>query len=510
MKWLMSFAVIYFCTNQVIGQKQATNWYFGNYVGLNFSSGRLATPSVNSGMSTMEGTATISDSETGQLLFYSDAVKVWNRENKPMPNSGDDDPREGINRHYSALSQGALIVPAPSDPHIFYLFSLIESDPAVTEQKPPGVLTYSRIDMRLDNGKGDVILSDKSTLVTGGLVGRLTAIPHSNGKDYWLLTHQWATNAFLVYPITTAGIGAPDTIRIGSVLEDRFGFLKASPDGRKLACSSRGTTLRPFDLYNFDPSTGQITNHVNLGLLKTAYGVSFSPDNTKLYVSNMTTAGTSGPTIYHELIRQYNLQAESVEAIIASGKSIIYQNPFTNINQQQGKFSDFYAPSLQLGPDGRLYCSSNGNALLCPECGYRFFVIDKPNELGFACEVSVKDVQFPTGWVGNASDFPNFMQQYFNGLESQAYSPDANDGCTESEIILAPNPAFDYVDLFVQSWCVTKYNLRIINVSGQVLTSYMVSEPRLHRVKTSHLSAGIYLAEIRLKNRTIVKKFFKY
>jgi len=141
-------------------------------------------------MHTMEASATISDAKTGQLLFYSDAVDVWNRENQPMPNSGDGDPTPGENRRYIALSQGALIVPAPGDSSIYNLFSLIESDSSLTGRRSPGVLTYSRINMQLDQGKGDVVVNDKNTFLADGLVGRLTAVPHNNGRNYWLITHQ--------------------------------------------------------------------------------------------------------------------------------------------------------------------------------------------------------------------------------------------------------------------------------------------------------------------------------
>lgn len=510
MKWTVSLVIANLFSVGISAQKQADNWNFAHQVSLNFSSQCRPTSLSGSVMHTQEGNATISDAESGELLFYSDAVKVWNRENQPMPNSGDDDPRPGVNRQFTPLSQGALIVPDPGSPSIYYLFSLIEQDPRLLKRKPPGALSYSRIDMRLEEGKGDVILTDKNSYLAEGLVGRLTAVQHANGKDYWLITHQAANNAFLIYPITAEGIGRADTMRIGPVIEKRDGFLKASPDGKKLACSSRGTSAESFDLYDFDASNGQITNHLNLGSIRVGYGVSFSPDNTKLYVSTMEIAGRKGAKIYAEYIRQYNLQAGSAEAIVASGKSIIYQNPFTNINLDQEPVLEFYAPSLQLGPDGRLYCASNANAYLCPDCGYRFFVIEKPNEAGFACEVNVKVFSLPKGVVGNASDLPNFMQHYFNGLNSKDCPYEENDECDGDKIILAPNPANDYFDLKILGGCFTKFDLRIMTMSGQVLSTYeFASDPQPKRINISPLPVGLYMAEIRFKNRVVVKKFFK-
>lgn len=509
MKKIISILILSVCSHTLTAQKEASHWYFGDYYGFDFSSGCRPALVPVSGMSTMEGCATISD-ENGNLLFYADAFKVWNREHTPMPNSGDDDPREGVNRQFSALSQGSLIVPSPADPlHLYYVFSLIESEQPVKGHNLTGLLTYSRIDMRLDNGKGDVIPADKNTFLADGLAGRLTAIPHTNGTDYWLLTHEYASNAFLVYPVTRSGIGAADTIRTGPEIDTHYGFLKASPNGRKLACSSRGTEARSFDLYDFDPSTGQISNYINLGMVRVGYGVSFSPDNTKLYLSNMSWADTSLSVYYPEMIRQYDLEAGNMEAVVASGKSIVYQNPFTNIDPLDKRSNDFYAPSLQLGPDGRIYCATNANSFLCEDCGYRFFVIEKPNEKGFACDVNVRVLKKATGSVGNASDLPNFMQHYFNEIEPWSCS-EQNEGCSDPEIVLAPNPAREYLELSMSALCSTGYDLKLINLTGQVLASYTVNEPDSHRINVSNLAAGVYLIEMRFKNRVAVKRFVKY
>ena len=58
------------------------NWYFGRKAALNFSTG---TPQVitNSSLQTMEACASISD-ENGQLLFYTNGVEVYYRNNTLM------------------------------------------------------------------------------------------------------------------------------------------------------------------------------------------------------------------------------------------------------------------------------------------------------------------------------------------------------------------------------------------------------------------------------------------
>ena len=84
----LSFYLILSCflfiTTNAIAQLEASKWVFGNNVGLDFSSG---SPIVFSGskLMTTEGCASISNSK-GEMLFYTDGITVWNRNNQQMPN----------------------------------------------------------------------------------------------------------------------------------------------------------------------------------------------------------------------------------------------------------------------------------------------------------------------------------------------------------------------------------------------------------------------------------------
>ena len=77
------------------------NWYFGNRAGVNFSSG-APVALTNGQIVTTEGCATISDA-TGNLLFYTDGVSVWNRNHAVMANGA------GLFGHASS-TQSAIIV----------------------------------------------------------------------------------------------------------------------------------------------------------------------------------------------------------------------------------------------------------------------------------------------------------------------------------------------------------------------------------------------------------------
>ena len=64
-------------------QRQAENWYFGEYAGLNFATGNPVTL-LDGAMITREGCITVSDT-SGRLMFYSDGKSVFNRKHIRMP-----------------------------------------------------------------------------------------------------------------------------------------------------------------------------------------------------------------------------------------------------------------------------------------------------------------------------------------------------------------------------------------------------------------------------------------
>ena len=68
-------------TPVVFGQLQNNNWIFGYGARVNFS-GPIPVGSSNAAINSNESTASVSDPNTGQLLFYTDGRKVWNANNK--------------------------------------------------------------------------------------------------------------------------------------------------------------------------------------------------------------------------------------------------------------------------------------------------------------------------------------------------------------------------------------------------------------------------------------------
>ncbi len=113
------------------GYSQQENiWAFGQTVGLDFNSGGPV--AISTGITGFgEASASVCD-DAGQLLFYANGVKIWDRNGNLMPNGDgllDGDP--GLAPlpptavdFTSSTTQGALIVPVPGTRHKYYLFSM--------------------------------------------------------------------------------------------------------------------------------------------------------------------------------------------------------------------------------------------------------------------------------------------------------------------------------------------------------------------------------------------------
>lgn len=322
-----------------LAQRENVNWYFGAQAGLTFPVSGPATALTNGAMTTSEACAAVSDN-TGQLLFYTEGINIWTRSHTYMANG------TNLGGHVSA-TQGVAIVQNPGNPQQYYVFSLDAFETVV-----PTGFKYCLVDMTRQGGAGEV-LSARNQLLPGRQAERVTTTPHANGRDTWVLVHEWPGNTFYAFLVTPLGVQPPVLTSIGALYGPQpglpganiQGYMRFSPNGHQLAVAPSEAW---FELLDFDPATGQLTNYrvlpvppsFNSALQSYAsYGVEFSPDGHLLYGT-----GTFGGGIC-----QFDLQAGSTAAIAASVRQV--GGPTTPLS------------ALQNGPDGRLYaCNATNNA----------------------------------------------------------------------------------------------------------------------------------------------------
>lgn len=194
-------------------------WYFGANAGISFSSGSPVAL-TNGSLTTTEGVATICDN-AGNLLFYTDGVTVYNRNHVIMTNGN------GLNGDASS-TQSAIIVQQPGNSDIYYIFT---SDNDVG----PNGICYSIVNMSLSGGLGAVTV--KNFNLVSQSCEKLCAIRHCNNLDMWIVSHDWNSNIYRTWSVTSSGISiyawALGNVIPTGITQSAYGQMKASSDGEK-------------------------------------------------------------------------------------------------------------------------------------------------------------------------------------------------------------------------------------------------------------------------------------
>ena len=459
---VMIFALLpMFC----LGQKQGNIWYFGINAGLDFNT-TPPTPLLNGKTYPYpygwnEGCSSISDN-SGSLLFYTNGMKIWNKLQKVMPNG------DGLLGHASS-TQSCIIVPKPGNSRFFYVFTTDAS-----ENDFLNGLRYSVVDICLDSGYGDVVSTEKNNKLLGLTNEKLICIRHANLNDYWIVTHQNNTDAFYSFRLTGTGIVDKIISHTGTIDANRNGDwggqMVASPNGLKIAYA-KPSMLKGFTLLlDFDPSTGVISNEQTLNTLHFEYGVSFSPDNSKLYFS----------TVGHGEIYQYNLNAGNLAAIISSKTYLLQNGP------------DGYG-EIQLAPDGKIYISKAGESKLS--------AILFPNNLGTTC--SYIDSAINLGGKSLSFGLPNFIAGYYysNTTFSCNDTTSINGFGQCSGLTIYPNP-FSIQTTIRSDKIFKNATLEVYNSLGQKVKQFdnISGEPIIFN--RDDLASGPYFLRLTQDNKT--------
>lgn len=333
--------------------------------GLDFTTGSPVV--INGGPDVNQGATTICDS-AGSLQLYGGYLSMFNRQYQPMINA----PIVG-DSGWSGINPTNIAIPQPGHPNKIYYFSAAAS------------LKYTLVDMSLGGGLGAAI--ERNVELEPYPFGvKVAAVHHCNGRDIWVAWHKWQTDSFFVYLLSDTGLSTVPVISHIGPMDAEYGYfqggrMKFSPDGNKLAIVFHGVST-PAYLFDFDKISGVVSNPVALQKDTGDQGISFSPDNTKLYIS--TNNGR---------IVQYNLSLGDPQSITAS-KKIIVDEPTDYI-------------TIQLARDGKIYLATASNP-------YRKYlgVISNPNALDTLCAPHLHSI-YLNGAQGAVNSLMNTIESYF-------------------------------------------------------------------------------------------------
>jgi hypothetical protein len=456
------------CSLSISAQKQGHIWYFGDHAGLDFNEDPPA-PLLDGqtyfpfGQGWNEGCSAISDS-AGALIFYTNGRDIWNRLHEVMPNGG------GLMGHPSS-TQSSVIVPRPGSERFFYVFTT-----DALENNFLNGLRYSVVDMCLDDYKGDVLATAKNILLLSTVSEKLCVVRHANNVDYWIITHGLNSDAFYAFLLTASGISDPVISNTGTFDVQGWGGQMVVSPNRELmayaipAITDAGRTL----LLSFDPATGVVSDERTLSIGGREYGVSFSPDNSKLYFS----------TIGIGELFQYDLNAGNLDQIIAS-KTYLAAQGVDSWRQHQ------------LGPDGKIYISRAVSGSLP--------YIEFPNEPYPECNLVEPGVDL--GGQFSSWGLPAFITGYdysntkLNCLLESVDAPVQPEG-----LRIIPNPAEDFTGIALPES--QRWNIVIYSASGRLVYSAS-SQTGVVTMNTSALDPGLYLVKVSNERTLLSGKLVK-
>jgi len=389
MKNLITTLFLTVFTLFVSGQDNNSNiWYFGKFAGVDFNYEEpiaLTDGQIN----TWEGCASICNN-FGEILFYTDGQKVFNKNHQVMPNG------YGLLGDFTS-SQSAIIVPKPHtsyDNTLYYIFTTDNWQDELING-----FRYSVVDMRLDGGLGDIITSEKNILIHDKVTEQVAATKHSNGLDVWVTTHNWGNNDFLSYKLTPDGLEL--TPVISSIGYDYIGNyniasgqLKFTQSGSYLASTANYVAL--LQLFKFNNSTGQVFDQIQFQdseFLKRVYGIEFSLNEQFLYFSKRPP----------DILIQFDIQEWDYLSIWNSAETIA---------STTGTPEQYDAGTLQMAPNDKIYLTRYDKAFLS--------VINIPDLKGDDCKFEAFGVNLE-GRVNNWG-LPNLYRSSFNA--SFTYDPD--------------------------------------------------------------------------------------
>jgi hypothetical protein len=322
---ILCMLLISACHFFVSAQNQNNFWIYGYQAGINFNT---TPPSYQGGFAIQasEGAASVADPVTGELLFYTDGVTVWDTSNNAMPNGTG---LLGSTSGQLSSTTAAVICEKPGSANQYYLIT-------IDEQFSGGGLRYNVVDMTLNGGLGDIVAGQKNISIYSTTSEKLCIIPNAQANGFWLITHDLPGETFFAFSITASGINTtPVVSTLGGTHGNGAGFMKGSPQFDRIAVAN--IFFQDAEVFDFNNGTGQLSNPIILnypfsGAAGGTYGIEFSCNGELLYVSD----GSS--------LLQFDLSSGNAPDILPTAYPVLSNS--------------FSCYGMQLGPDRKIYVSN--------------------------------------------------------------------------------------------------------------------------------------------------------
>ncbi|MBK6522464.1 MAG: T9SS type A sorting domain-containing protein [Sphingobacteriaceae bacterium] len=238
-------------------------------------------------------------------------------------------------------------------------------------------------------------------------------------------------------------------------------------------------------IFKFNNSNATLSNCIKIEVIHGhAYGLCFSPDNSKLYTGSEFFGDIILPPLYQYDLTNYN------QASIQSSQFLVHQD------------SVWYG-HMQIGIDNKIYFARGTGSLLYGNAD-SIGVINNPNLPGIACSLNLNSVSLNT--KQSYASLPNFDQAYFYPL--------LNNSCvTEVEEIsinhfkIYPNPTINF--MIIENIQGFDFEMQIFDVNGKIIETSYISAFETKNINTTQLSSGIYILQLKNNSKVLNYKLIK-
>ncbi len=483
---MIAINLLYIFGVQQVFAQGVNNFWLGGYanwsgtphggVNLNFLSGSLDKSYIIREIDFYRCNTNISDN-VGERLISSNGSFLGNAMGDTLMNGTGLSPSfytelypEGLH-----INQAVLVLPQPGGASTYLLFhSTIDDGP----NSAASFLYATTINMEGDGGLGEVVIKNEVVIEDALNPGKITAVRHANGRDWWVFCRRTNSNIFQHLLVTPEGVTVDGTQAIGIFRPADAGQVCFSPDGTKFAYYWGVQDLEVFD---FDRCTGLFSNPVFIPIDDTngGGGVAFSPNSRFLYVPSVAD------------VYQFDTEAADIEA------SMVIVATWDGFYSPSEPFATAFSIA-QLAPDGKIYIGT-GNST------FHLHVIHNPDQPGLACNLEQHGVELDRWYSNSLPNHPNYHLGPIDG--SVCDSLGINVGVVpplhrrgeggEVGVRAHPNPS---TGQFTISYAANSEvgSLEVIDAAGRVVLQERIPQwSTIHNFDISDQEHGAYTATIR-------------
>jgi hypothetical protein len=457
-------------------------WHIGACTNIDFKTGSAIITGSSDTIDGYIGSNISLCTKDSNLLFFSNGAVIYRADGSIMP-GGD----TLTTTHYSIdrypfstpFSQGSLIINKPGSDSLYYLIQeAVDNDSLANITSNIYLIT---IDISADSGQGEVISKGNLYTSTDTLMsGKLQAVRHANGRDWWIISKKGNSNDLLEWLFTVNTIIGPSVIAFGGPVGQNSVYAQAcfSEDGNHYALINWNETLSYFQ---FDRCTGvfnPIFNNDFNDSFGPGCGVAFSYNNRFMY------ATTS----------QYCYQFDLTSSNIWSSRVIVGNWDGFNIG---GILYDFQRMSL--APDHKIYISPGST-------NYIWSVINSPDSLDSLCNFQQHSIQL---FCYNNVAFPNIPNFNLGPVPfSQCDTINGINYLESDNLTIYPNPCSDYVKINLSKNAMRYNTLRVYNSLTQFVLQRKINPEQIDlSIDVSWLPKGVYFVLLENERGALRRSF---